>query len=277
MSSLAFAPLSKPVPTTPHHQWEQNLRTSWKPVRYLRNDPRNTLLLVFITNICVMGGASTPVLIVAAFIAGVLFASVCSLRGLFIYISLVTLFIVFTTHAAVIGQSAILAFFISMSFWMSRFTITTTLGIYALYSISPTQLASALRSMRLPRSFVNAVLVMLRFIPTIIAEFRAIQAAMRLRGIRLTGRDTILHPIRTVEYLLVPLMAGIIRIADDLTASAVIRGMGAREIPLPLIALRWRIGDVVVISAVIALLVLRWFNPGSIPDMNALHEAVIAR
>ncbi|XCB29457.1 energy-coupling factor transporter transmembrane component T [Arcanobacterium hippocoleae] len=80
-----------------------------------------------------------------------------------------------------LGTSWISAFLISISFWASRFTLTFTIGIYVLYSMNPSELRAAMYSLRLPAAFISAVLVMLRFIPTIFAEIRAIQEAMKLR------------------------------------------------------------------------------------------------
>ena len=62
-------------------------------------------------------------------------------------------------------------------------------------------------------------------------EFRKISATMRLRGVELSARNLVLHPGRSLEYVLVPLIIRTIKIADDLAASAMTRGLdlvGAR-------------------------------------------------
>ena len=54
---------------------------------------------------------------------------------------------------------------------------------------------------------------------------------MRLRGVELSARNLVLHPGRSLEYVLVPLIIRTIKIADDLAASAMTRGLdlvGAR-------------------------------------------------
>ncbi|WP_160292014.1 energy-coupling factor transporter transmembrane component T [Corynebacterium argentoratense] len=141
------------------------MRTSWKNVRYLTNDPRTTLLAVAVINLCVMGSANTTTLLLATIITVVLFASVASPRGVIIFLLLEAFFLAFTNKAALLGANSINAFFISISFWMSRFTITATIGLYAIYSISVSQLSAALRQIHVPKNFVSAIMVMLRFPP----------------------------------------------------------------------------------------------------------------
>ncbi|QRV01664.1 energy-coupling factor transporter transmembrane protein EcfT [Arcanobacterium phocisimile] len=235
--------------------------TSWKPIRYFKNDPRTTLLVVLAINITVIGGASAPVLLMATAIVGILFASVGTLKGVIRFVALESGFLLFTYYGASLGTNGFVAFLIGISFWMSRFILTATIGIYAIYSISTSELGAALRALYLPASFVSAVLVMLRFIPTILAEFKAIQEAMKLRGINLVGADVIRHPTQTVQYLIVPLLAGVVRIADDLTASAVIRGLGSNERPLPLYATRFRPADALILFVTMSYVLMRFWNP----------------
>lgn len=237
------------------------LSLTWKPVRYLRNDPRTTLFIVAAINAVVMGSASTPVLIAASLLVGFLFASVATGRGVLTFVILEGVFLLFTSYGAFLGTQGFVAFMVGMSFWMARFTLTVTIGIYAIYSMSVARLAAALYDLRLPRSLVSAILVMLRFVPTVFAGFKAIQEAMKLRGIQLMGRDVIIHPLKTVQYLIVPLLAGVLRIADDLTASAVIRGLGGPQRPRPLCGTSMGVSDAVLIVITTTLIVVRICNP----------------
>ena len=75
------------------------------------------------------------------------------------------------------------------------------------------------------------IAVVFRYLPTAADEFRKISATMRLRGVELSARNLVLHPGRSLEYVLVPLIIRTIKIADDLAASAMTRGLdlvGAR-------------------------------------------------
>lgn len=247
------------------------ISTSWKPVRYFKNDPRTTLAVVLAINITVFGGASALVLVMATAITGVLFASVGTYKGVIRFVALESGFLLFTYYGALLGAHGVIAILIGISFWMSRFVLTATIGIYAIYSISASELGAALRALRIPASLVAALLVMIRFIPTILTELKAIQEAMKLRGINLMGFDVLRHPTQTVQYLIVPLLAGVVRIADDLTASAVIRGLGSHIRPMPLYPPRFRFADAAILLAVVSYLALRLWNPTGEDLLHIAH------
>lgn len=72
-----------------------------------------------------------------------------------------------------------------------------------------------------------------------------------------------MHPLRTIEYLLVPMLASCSRIADDLAASALVRGLGAATRPTPLGVVRfgWRDAIAGVALLGVVALALSRFNP----------------
>ncbi|NLE80316.1 MAG: energy-coupling factor transporter transmembrane protein EcfT [Rhodococcus sp.] len=83
---------------------------------------------------------------------------------------------------------------------------------------------AALRAARIPKIILVPATVMLRFFPIVADETRAVWTAMRLR--RLTGPGQVLrHPVLVIEQLVVPTIASSLRIADDLTASGLVRGL----------------------------------------------------
>lgn len=63
---------------------------------------------------------------------------------------------------------------------------------------------------------------MFRFFPTIREEYRHIKNAMTLRGI-----GKFYNPIQMLEYRMVPLLVEIVSIGNDLSASALTRGLDA--------------------------------------------------
>jgi hypothetical protein len=64
--------------------------------------------------------------------------------------------------------------------------------------------------------------VMFRFLPTILEEYRAIHDAMRLREI-----GSWRNPIEMLEYRMVPLLTGLVTIGNELSTSALTRGLDA--------------------------------------------------
>ena len=115
---------------------------------------------------------------------------------------------------------------------------------------------AALRAIHLQRIFVDALVVAFRVIPTVGAEAVAIREAMQMRGVDLSTRGVLRHPLVIAEQFLVPLLSSIARVADDLAASSVVRGLGSSTRPTSLTQLRatgWDALALVCVAAVIAL------------------------
>ncbi|NLA65218.1 MAG: energy-coupling factor transporter transmembrane protein EcfT [Leucobacter sp.] len=141
----------------------------------------------------------------------------------------------------------------SLSSYTVRFVAIGSIATHLAATTSPGEFASALRAARLPRAFVVPATVMLRFSPVVMAEARAVIDAMKLRGLA-NGRSVLRHPVRALEQLMIPLMASSLRAADDLSASALLRGLGASGVhPTTMRPLRFGRADAVCLALVIVL------------------------
>lgn len=97
---------------------------------------------------------------------------------------------------------------------------------YDLISSPPGQISSFLSKVNAPTAVILGVLVIFRFFPTMASEVRALKESMHNRGL-LALKQTILHPLLTFEYMIVPIMMRCVQIADQLTISALSRGIEA--------------------------------------------------
>ena len=86
-------------------------------------------------------------------------------------------------------------------------------------------LVTALQNMHVPRGFTITIAVVFRYIPTISGEFRNINNTMKMRGINFNVKNLFIHPGRTMEYALIPLIMRSLKVADDLSASVMTRGL----------------------------------------------------
>ncbi len=131
----------------------------------------------------------------------------------------------FIPNATVAGMVGFLFFIFARS--LSTFALIMWMSV----GLRIDDLIASLQRLRLPRGLVITIAVVFRYLPTAADEFRKISATMRLRGVELSARNLVLHPGRSLEYVLVPLIIRTIKIADDLAASAMTRGLdlvGAR-------------------------------------------------
>ncbi len=96
---------------------------------------------------------------------------------------------------------------------------------YLTFKIPSGKLIAVFQKSALPQSIVLILIVIVRFIPTISGEFRTIREAMKVRGF--TGRlsKVFLHPLKTMEYAVVPLIFRSIKVGDELAAASIVRGI----------------------------------------------------
>lgn len=138
----------------------------------------------------------------------------------------------------------------AIAFWFARFFAGFGLALYVYRTTRIGQMKAALRAVHLPRVFVDALAVAFRVIPTVGSEAVAIREAMEMRGVDLGVRGVLRHPLVIAERFLVPLLSSIARVADDLAASSVIRGLGGPTRPTSLTRLRASVWDVLALVCV---------------------------
>lgn len=129
-------------------------------------------------------------------------------------------------YCVVFGINDNLKIMIGIIFYL----ITNFLPLFIIVSImvstiKTNELISVLEKMNISKDFIIALVVGFRYIPTIRQESRKIKENMKLRGINSNIKDYILHPFLSFEYMLVPLLFRSIKIAEELTLSAMTRGI----------------------------------------------------
>ncbi|MGN9788737.1 energy-coupling factor transporter transmembrane component T family protein [Nonomuraea sp. ZG12] len=199
----------------------------------LRLDPRTKVALVLGASLVVMapGGASA---LPAALVLGTLlalseraWARALALPLVAAAIAAVAYFLPPAMPHPVIAMLATIAAF------LLRFVAIGGIALHLMRTTTPTELTAALRAARVPRAITVPAAVMLRFLPTIVAEARAVRDAMRLRRIGGWG-GMLRHPALSIELFTVPLIASSLRVAEDLSAAALLRGLGSATRPTAL-------------------------------------------
>lgn len=120
--------------------------------------------------------------------------------------------------------SNLLGMFGFIVFLMARF-IPVLMAASVLSDSPPAELMTALRKMHVPGGVIIALAVGLRFMPCIFQEFSVIRDAMQMRRISFISLRTLVHPILSLELLIVPLLVRTMKISDELSVSASVRGI----------------------------------------------------
>ncbi len=232
---------------------------SWRD-RRLRLDPRTKILLVLGASVIVMAPG------------GLRFCAACLIVGVLLAIGegAWTRVIVLPAAAAVLAAVAfalpalvrhpVLGVIGTVAAYLLRLLAIGGIAAHLVRTTGPADFTAALRAARVPRALTVSAAVMLRFVPTIIAEALAVRDAMRLRG--LGGvRGWLRHPILSIEYFTVPLIASSLRVADDLSAAALLRGLGSTTTPTSMHPPRLRLADAIaVILAAALVLATLWYG-----------------
>ncbi|OKL50667.1 hypothetical protein BM477_00535 [Boudabousia marimammalium] len=216
-------------------------------------DPRTKLLFLVVVNTTLMHAAKAPEILVGMLVAGFLLVVSDGWRSLRPYL-LIMLPAAFCAYVLpLLWQNVLVAIFVTIGYWTLRFGVSISAAIYVILTTGPAQLTAALRRLRIPQFIVIPFTVVLRYIPTVIDELFAIRDAMRLRGLFPGAFGVLAHPIRTAEYILVPLLSSSIRMADELSAAALTRGLGGAVQPTSIVRLRFTWHDAALIAATAAI------------------------
>jgi energy-coupling factor transport system permease protein len=144
--------------------------------------------------------------------------------------------------------------------YLIRFVAAIGIGMHVIATTSPTQLSAALRAWRAPRVISVTLATVLRFFPVVASEAAAVLDAMRLRGLAGAG-GMLRHPILSIERFTVPMIAASLRASEDLSASAILRGLGSHHRPTAMVAPRFGIADLLLALAVAALVAVAVLTP----------------
>ncbi len=188
-------------------------------------DPRTKLLLLLFIAVFVLGGAGSeelrPLYYGVSVIPAVLFLLdgnyKKALFGL-VSISLADgLAVIFM--GKVQGIPGFLLLFVT-GIW-SRMLPGILMGQYTLETTKVSEFIAAFENMHVPVQLTIPISVMFRFFPTVLEEFRSINAAMRMRDI-VWGKGSVM---KAVEYRIVPMLNCSAVIGEELSAAALSRGL----------------------------------------------------
>lgn len=98
-------------------------------------------------------------------------------------------------------------------------------GIYAIKLTHSGEWISLFKKWHFPKFFIVPFSVIFRFFPTAREDYRQIRNAMAFRGIERGPVAFIKQPIQTFEFILIPLLMNASQVAQDLTISALTKGL----------------------------------------------------
>ena len=135
---------------------------------------------------------------------------------------------------------------------LTRFVVTIVMGGYLIPTTSVSEFVFAMERLHMPQAITIPMSVMFRLFPTIGTEWRSIRRAMTMRGIHLGGA----RAGQVLEYQLVPMMTSTVRIGEELSASALTRGLGAPVSRTNICRIGFRVQDVILLMGCLFVIVV---------------------
>lgn len=111
-----------------------------------------------------------------------------------------------------------------ISFIALRIYPFVVLGIAIKRSTNIAEITTALTRLRLHRGIILSIVVMIRYLPAMKDDFRVIVDAMRLKGIPVSLGYVVRHPMKAIEYFVVPMLFRSEKITEEFSGAALVKG-----------------------------------------------------
>lgn len=195
----------------------------------LSTDPRTKLLLLLLNSVFVLGGAggNGQIMVILRSILAILPVLLLFFEGkrksVFFCISFYVVFYIFqvtifeNTHGLIN-----FLFLFSIGFFV-RILPNVMAAYYLVSTTTVSELVCAMQKMHLSDIFIIPITVMVRFFPVALEESSAVSDAMRMRGIRFGGKNV----FKMLEYRFIPMITCSVRVGEELSASALARGLAS--------------------------------------------------
>ena len=135
-----------------------------------------------------------------------------------------------------------------------KFLPCIIMGKWILNSTSVSSAVATLQKLKLSKDSLIMISVIFRCLPTIKDEWSHINMAMKTRGINFNLINLTRRPTLIMEYFFVPLFVSVIEIGDELSQSAIIRGLDAPVNKTSRHLIKFRKNDIGVLIIMILIL-----------------------
>lgn len=114
---------------------------------------------------------------------------------------------------------------VSISYFVQKFVIAVMMIEFLKRKTSMPYVISAMQTMKFPNAVAIPFIVILRYMPTLREDYGYLKDSLKIRGIRTSGIEFFIHPICSLEFMIVPILFRSIRVAEELSTSVLLRGI----------------------------------------------------
>lgn len=124
-----------------------------------------------------------------------------------------------------IPNSAIALMIVSLSYFIQKFVIAIMMIVFLKKKTSMPYIISAMQTMKFPNIIAIPLIVVFRYLPSLKEDYGCLKDSLKIRGISTSGFRFLLHPVRSMELIIVPILFRSLRIAEELSTSVLLRGI----------------------------------------------------
>ena len=221
-------------------------------------DPRTKLfLLITLSSLMLSTGNSNIMLYLKPFLACMPFVVLLFSKKYIVGFAFIISFIIafFLEIYLVSIDNKILAFVVmTVSAIITRFAPCVISAFYLMSTTSVSEFMGAMKKMHVTDKIVIPLSVIFRFFPTVKEDARSINTSMKMRGI--TARK----PMMMFEYRVIPLMISTIKAGEELSCSALTRGLGSPKKRTNMCDIGFRVWDYIFLALCIGAIFLFFFG-----------------
>lgn len=140
--------------------------------------------------------------------------------------------------------------------FLTRMPALFIMGCWFIQNIYVGKFIATLQKLHLPNGFIISLAVIFRFIPTVKSEFKTLIDTMKQRNIGFTFNNFVKRPIKTIEYTIIPMLFRSLDIAEELSFSAVTRGLDANKKRTTVFSTKITIYDITMLVFITTYIVL---------------------
>ena len=124
-----------------------------------------------------------------------------------------------------IPNSTIALMIVSLSYFIQKFVIAVMMIIFLKKKTSMPSIISAMQTMKFPNIIAIPLIVVFRYLPSLKEDYGCLKDSLKIRGTSISGLRFLIHPIRSLELIIVPILFRSLRIAEELSTSVLLRGI----------------------------------------------------
>lgn len=119
------------------------------------------------------------------------------------------------------------------------------------------EIMTALNDFKFPKGITIPLVVMIRFIPTVVDSIKETGKALKIKGV--TKKSIFRHPITSSELILIPVLMSCVNSMDDLASASMARGFSLTRERTHVLELKFSFVDVFIVTFFVLMAFSKWW------------------